>query len=45
MKKEQKNERILGRRLAIEADREELKKATGAINTWTLTDPADRDRG
>jgi hypothetical protein len=33
--------RILGRRLARELTREELEKATGSAQCWTLTDPPD----
>lgn len=34
-------ERILGRKLARELTREELEKASGAFQTWTLTYPPD----
>lgn len=33
--------RILGRRLAVELDREQLGKAAAGVATWTLTYPAD----
>ena len=41
MKKNVKNDRILGRRVAREMNREELENATGGVRTWTLTYPAD----
>ena len=33
--------RILGRRLAVELEREQLGRAVGGVATWTLTYPAD----
>lgn len=41
MKKKVMSNRILGRRVAREMTREELDQATGGVNTWTLTYPAD----
>lgn len=42
MKKQNpEKERILGRKLARELDREELAETGGAANTWTMTYPPD----
>ena len=41
MKKNIKNARILGRRVAREMTREEMESASGGVRTWTLTYPAD----
>ena len=40
-KNETHTRRILGRRLARELTREELDKAAGGVQCWTLTDPPD----
>lgn len=42
MKKNVKNDRVLGRRIAREMTREEMENANGgAYATWTLRYPAD----
>ena len=47
-KKNPQTERILGRRLAQELNREDIKKVTGGVEskaaTYTLTYPPDRDK-
>lgn len=43
-KKLEKKDRILGRRVAKEMTREEMENTRGALATWSLSDPPDRDR-